>query len=190
MRKMWMMLGLLLPLAASADNLLPNGGFEDNTGWKPNGWVKGVDLKQVFAYDTDIKHSGSRSLRVMDIWDFARAYPICVVPAVKDAKGYRLTFWARAEKEQEFRAGIALPAMVDGKRKNIIWWEESFVAGPEWKQFKVQDIPVKREILEVIVIFGATRRDDLKLTGTVWIDDAELAALDQQPPMPKPPKKK
>lgn len=189
MRKMWMMLGLLLPLLANADNLLPNGGFEDNTGWKPNGWVRGVDLKQVFAYDTEVKHSGSRSLRVMDVWDFARAYPICVVPAVKDAKGYRLTFWARAEKEQEFRAGIALPAMVDGKRRNIIWWEESFVAGPEWKQFKVQDIPVKREILEVIVIFGATRRDDLKLTGTVWIDDAELAALDYAPPMPKKTKK-
>ena len=180
MRKMWMMLGLLLPLAASADNLLPNGGFEDNTGWKPNGWVKGVDLKQVFAYDTEIKHSGERSLRVMDVWDFARSYPICIVPAVKDAKGYRLTFWARAEKEQEFRAGIALPAMVDGKRKNIIWWEESFVAGPEWKQFSME-VPAKAEgIVEVLALFGATKRD-FALTGTVWIDDAELVALDYAP---------
>ena len=190
MRNFGAFIAALLPLALGAANLLPNGGFEDDTGWKIHGLRKGVDKKAIFFYDTEIKHSGSRSIRIVDTWDFARSYPICVVPAVKDAKGYRLTFWARAEKEQEFRAGIALPAMVDGKRKNIIWWEESFVAGPEWKQFKVQDIPVKREILEVIVIFGATRKDDLKLTGTVWIDDAELAALDQQPPMPKPPKKK
>ena len=180
MRKMWMMLGLLLPLAASADNLLPNGGFEENSGWKPNGWVKGVDLKQVFAYDTDVKHSGERSLRVMDVWDFARSYPICVVPAVQGAKGYRLTFWARAEKEHTFRAGIALPMIKDGKRRNALWEEREFVAEPEWKQFSME-VPAKAEgIVEVLALFGATKRD-FALTGTVWIDDAELVALDYAP---------
>ena len=188
MRNFGAFIAALLPLALGAANLLPNGGFEDDTGWKIHGLRKGVDKKAIFFYDTEIKHSGSRSIRIVDTWDFARSYPICVVPADKDAKGYRLTFWARAEKEHVFRAGIALPVVKDGKRRNTLWKEQEFTAGPEWKKFAL-DVPVKSEITEVLVLFGATGLDP-KLTGTVWIDDAELTALDKDPTPPRAAKPK
>ena len=186
MRKSCFILAALLPLVLGAANLLPNGGFEDDTGWKPWGLTKGVDKKAVFFYDTEVKHSGARSIRIVDTWDFARSYPICVIPAVRDAKEYRLTFWARAEKEQVFRAGIALPVVKDGKRRNALWTEKEFTAGPEWKEFAMS-VPVKSEITEVLVLFGATGMDKT-LTGTVWIDDAELTALAKDPTTPRPAK--
>ena len=103
MRIFGMFVAAVLPLALGAADLLPNGGFENDTGWKVHGLTKGVDRKTVFAYDTEVKRSGNRSMRVMDTWDFARSYPICVVPAVKDAKGYRLTF-GRGRRRNTFSA--------------------------------------------------------------------------------------
>ena len=190
MRKNCFILAALLPLALGAANLLPNGGFEDDSGWRPYGLVKGVDRNAVFAYDTEVKHSGSRSMRVMDTWDFALSYPICRVPAVADAKGYRLTFWARADKEQRFRAGLALPVKrPDGKYRHLLWRDDApLVAGPEWKQFEIA-IPVPGKSDEVLVLFGATDKDRAK-TGTVWIDDAELTALDKDPTPPRAAKRK
>ena len=190
MRKSCFILATLLPLALGAANLLPNGGFEDDTGWRPYGLVKGVDRNTVFAYDTGIKRSGNRSMRVMDTWDFALSYPICRVPAVADAKGYRLTFWARADKEQRFRAGLALPVKrPDGKYRHLLWRDDApLVAGPEWKKFEIA-IPVPGKSDEVLVLFGATDKDRAK-TGTVWIDDAELTALDKDPTPPRAAKRK
>ena len=180
MRRMtWMMCGLLAGVLNAAD-LLPNGGFEENANWRTMGTVPGANPKEAFAYESEFAHSGKRSLRVMDKWDFARTYPCQTVPAVKGAKGYRLTFWARAEKTHVFRAGIALPALrPDGSRYNAIWKEQEFTADTQWKQFSME-VASGGSVTGVLVLFGATGVDR-KLTGTVWIDDAELAALDKAP---------
>ena len=157
-RMTWMMCGLLAAGLNAAD-LLPNGGFEENANWRTMGTVKGANPKEAFAYESEFAHSGKRSLRVMDKWDFARTYPCQTVPAVKGAKGYRLTFWARAESSHVFRAGIALPALrPDGSRYNAIWKEQEFTAGPEWKQFSME-VASGENVTGVLVLFGATGTD-------------------------------
>ena len=172
-----------LPLALGAANLLPNGGFEEDREWKAHGWKKGVDPKAVFAYDSEIKHSGKRSLRVMDTWDFSFPYAICTVPADPKAKGYRLTFWARTEKEQVFRAGIVfLGTRKDGTQGNLLWKDIPFTAGPEWKKF-TYDIAAPQKLDGLKIFFGATDRK-YELIGTAWIDDVELEALDRDPTPP------
>ena len=185
MRKIFW-LCVCLPLTLGAANLLPNGDFEKDGGWKPWGWRKGVDPKAVFAYDTAVFHSGKRSLRVMDNWDFSLPYAICTVPAAPDAKGYRLTFWARAEKEQVFRAGIVfIGARKDGTKGNLLWKDIPLTAGPEWKKF-TYELSAVQPLDSIQIFFGATAKEN-SLTGAAWIDDVELVPLDKDPTPPKEP---
>jgi len=123
---------ILIPLlggfSSKAQNLLPNGGFEnDLTNW----WTQAdAGTNAVFSVNTDDKHEGIKALKVAVITPGANAWN---VQAVNDAwasvtgKEYTLTFWAKAEAN-----GSVFKAIV---QMGAFYTEKVFTLNNTWQQY-------------------------------------------------------
>ena len=123
-------------------------------------------------------HAGRRALKIVDdspseAIEARSAEPIPVAPGVP----YRLTWWARTEKEgQDYT--VFLQAF-DGRGEPVHRLNQVKVSkgSPEWKEERL-DIPAyPPEVQSVVVHLFPTFRDESGTeTGTAWFDDVSLSA--------------
>lgn len=159
-------------------NVWPQYGFDSApgipTGWTGNAWV-GDDMKGVKnyfgqadfspAFDTQIKHKGSRSLKVTStktVPGAVEAPRFCwYTPELKLKPNteYDLTFWYRTEGMNE--PGVAA---VDGQSQGA-----SFpLSAGQWSQAKWR-LNSKTGAVRIYI--------KVDKTGTAWVDDARLAPV-------------
>ncbi|HYA48638.1 MAG TPA: glycoside hydrolase domain-containing protein [Burkholderiales bacterium] len=123
-------------------------------------------------------HSGRRAFMIADN-DPAEAVEARSAGLIPVAAGipYRLSWWARTEKEgQEYT--VFLQALDGGgepvHRLNLV---QVFKGATDWKEERL-DVPVyPPEVRTVVVrLFPAFRDERGTFTGTAWFDDVSLAA--------------
>jgi tetratricopeptide (TPR) repeat protein len=161
--------------AYSGNSLVYDGGFERDIsgggfGWQQNN-VQGAD----FDFDSDQKHSGSRSARLtfdgtknIAYQDLSQKVP--VTPGTR----YRFQGFLRTDQittDAGMRFEIADPQdpqhldlLTPNETGTVPWTLEEldFTAGP------------KTHLIEIRVARRPSERLDNKLNGTVWIDDVSL----------------
>ena len=123
-------------------------------------------------------HAGRRALKIVDdspteAVEARTAEPVPVAPGLP----YRLSWWARTEKDGQDYTVFLEP--LDGRgepvhRLNLV---QVFKGAAEWKEERM-DVPAyPPEVRAVAVRLFATFRDEAgTATGTAWFDDVSLAA--------------
>ena len=87
---------MAVDLVGNPSNLLPNGGFEADRGGAPAGYVADVRGAKV-GLDTEVKHSGRRSLRLtLPVGSAATVKSARPIQFKKDAH-YHFSIWAKSD---------------------------------------------------------------------------------------------
>lgn len=169
--------------AANA-SLVFNGGFErDSAG-------AGFDWREIpapgfrFAFDRQVFHSGSRSLRVafdgtanLDFANLAEYVP------VEPRTPYRFTAWLRTAQIST-DSGIRFQLLDPRHHSDLQLLTPGITGTAPWTrvQFSFTTGP-RTDLLEISLRRIPSWKFDNKLNGTVWVDDVALT------PVPSPPRR-
>ena len=174
--------------AYAGNSLIYDGGFERDISGGGFGWrqsdVGGAD----FDFDTEVKHSGARSARL--IFDGSRnlAYQdlfqnVLVSPATRyHFQGFLHTDQISTESGMRFeildpKDQQQLDALTSNETGTLPWTLEQldFTTGPQTR------------LILIRLARRPSQRLDNKLRGTVWIDDVSLvpASVGSAPPGPE-----
>jgi len=168
-------------IAAPAQDLLSNGGFEEGRidglpGWHRQPWAKGV------ALDEEVRHSGARSLRVFaggGMETDLLPYP-----------GGRLSVsgWMKTEglvrgpSAPWHQAALQLISY-DAERKSVGHSDINLMEGTQdWTRVE-GTVLLSRAVAFVSVVCHIWGEDT---QGTVWFDDVTMERLDPDLPAPPP----
>ncbi len=185
--KLAALLGLLSTVVMAQD-LIKNGGFEEECAGVPPGWDMsgGQAPADYYTRDTNNPRSGQACLRILHPAD-AGWRGIDVSPdrvPVKQSMIYTISFWARAEPagvaKFEWRGIQSIKPFMDASSKGLFKLD----VGGEWKEFTF----TAREGLDMFADeshflrlgFGAVW--NAKDARTLWIDDLRVT----EQPDPKP----
>ena len=168
------------PLASPADSLVFDGGFESDPSNGGFGWrqqnVEGAD----FDFDTEEKHSGSRSARI--IFDrtqnlsFAHLYQwVLVAPSTRYRfRGYLRTDHISTDSGVRFEIKDSRPpndldVLTQNETGTIPWTmeETEFTTGPQTR------------LIYIVLRRAPGAHFDNKISGTVWIDDVAVLPAGQ-----------
>ncbi len=151
-------------------NFVQNGGFEKvNRNSEKNrsrwlwwgGWSWGGDYENMWEDRPEFVRSGRFSARITCTGTVGRiGVNTPPLPAVPDATGYRLTFWARGQGDNMLFVNFEDGA--GGSMREKI--------GDAWKQYTLTGEPVSggRSYHAYFYSIGA---------GTIWLDDVELVPV-------------
>jgi len=86
-----------IDLIDNANNLLPNGGFETDSGGVPTGYTVTSNDGVIIGFDTEIKHSGDRSLLLT--FPLGRSATLKTTNSITIRSGghYHFSIWAKTE---------------------------------------------------------------------------------------------
>lgn len=158
---------------------MTNGGFEkflDGTeenyfGWKLLRGDNRIDIDS----DGSVKHSGTRSLRVVfKGYGKDRLSSVMQIVAVAPLAKYRLSFWIRTENLKS--AGPPMLEIINANDNKIVAASAPYTTGSnDWQQIAVDfDNP---ENCEGIILHTSRSfcGDPCPITGTIWYDDFEIS---------------
>lgn len=160
---------LALGRIASAENLLVNGGFEQQlAGWNQL-WTRTPGGKA--AIDTGLRHGGQRALRIehsgSQDWSFQQTEPL----AVKPGQIYELSGWLRVEGE----GTATLCVTLRGAEDRVIDWAFGAATGRDMAARAAADW---RRVRSKFVVPRGAQNMLPRLIGNgpakVWLDDAVL----------------
>jgi tetratricopeptide (TPR) repeat protein len=159
----------------SGNSLVYDGGFEKDISGGGFGWQQRDAMGADFDFDTDVKHSGSRSARLTfegtdNLYYNGLFQYVLVSPVTR----YRFQGFMRTEKistESGMRFEILDPK--DEKHLDVITPNETGNLPWTMEQTDFTTGPNTRLIL-VRLVRNPSGRLDNKLRGTVWIDDVTL----------------
>lgn len=159
-------------------SLIFNGGFEHEFAGGGFDWREQESADTSFLFDTEVAHSGRRSLRISfngkSNLDFREVFQYV---AVEPGRRYRFQAFIRSSAistDSGIRFLLAdprqvgvVPVFTDAIAGTQQWTrlETEFVAGPQTR------------LLSVILRRTPSLRLDNKLSGIVWLDDVSLVAL-------------
>jgi hypothetical protein len=171
----WLALSGTFSACAQITNLVVNGSFESDLArpGAPDAWAAAGNpaIKQRLLLDAG--RDGRRCAK-LECTEFSGDGPdfhvmICQQGQVQvtDGRWYRLGFRAKA---QDIKAGSVEVALTDTRRWQNAGLAEAFCPRPEWQQFELlfratEDLPAPVSRLQFW----------FKGTGTLWLDDVELA---------------
>jgi tetratricopeptide (TPR) repeat protein len=161
--------------AYAANSLVYDGGFEKDISGGGFGWrqsdAKGAD----FDFDTDIKHSGSRSARlVFDGTENLSYEDLLQYVLVSPATRYRFQGFMRTDQvstESGMRFEIVAPK--DQSHLEVVTPNETGTLPWTMEQVDFTTGPSTHLIL-IRLARRPSERLDNKLRGTVWIDDITI----------------
>lgn len=176
----------VVPLSVGqAENLLPNGGFEEGQGLAPTGWT--MPLEQIASWDLRGGRTGRRVVTIGSSHKngtFWLSDPISIVPGVE----YRLTGWIKTfQAEGESTINI-------GWYRGDGWWTKT----SRGKSLKGTNLWTKIEVVDTAPdnaraarIMVGRRKETSK--GMSWYDDIVFEPTNprdvaQSRPRPVPPK--
>jgi tetratricopeptide (TPR) repeat protein len=162
----------------TGDSLVFDGGFEQDIAGGGFGWRQNDALGAEFDFDTDVKHSGSRSARLTFDGTKNLSYEglfqyVLVTPSTH----YLCQGFLRADQistESGMRLEILDPnhprdldVLTQNETGTLPWTLEQadFTTGPQ------------THLILIRVTRRPSERLDNKLRGTVWIDDVSLAPV-------------
>ncbi len=160
---------LLLPAAPLAQEFARNGEMEAGTpGAPPEGWTHNAygELAASTAWDTEVFHSGSASLRLAcAVFRGGAAQAYLPVPAVRQGETYTLSAWMRAE---------SLGAPVRLLIRDL---------GPPYHAY-LETTALVTETWRPVVAMGPANADggsvgvyvNFQSAGTLWVDEVSLQA--------------
>ncbi len=172
----------LLALSASAENLVKNPGFEENTSdwrtWGVNTKLSSEDFRSIVVIDDKDAKSGKRSVVVTDKFEQGNPYMLQFVP-LKKAEPMKLSFWAKAPEGQTFRYGAQLGSGTDMKSFKFIRAAGKTAVGTgQWQQCEYMVAGIADGVTIAAIYFGpGTQQID---TGTLRIDDVVLEPLGEE----------
>lgn len=79
------------------NNLLPNGGFETDVGGVPTGYFVAVNHGVSLSYDTQVKHSGSRSLKMTFLVGSDATLKTTSAIPIQSGGHYHFSIWVKTE---------------------------------------------------------------------------------------------
>jgi len=151
-------------------NFIQNGGFEtvnrnsakDRSRWAWwSGWSWGGDYENHWESRPEHVHSGKFSARIQCTGRKGRIGIFTPpLPAVPGAKGYELTFWAKAGGENLLYVAFESGAS-GGLRQKI---------GPAWKQYTLTGQPEPSAKTYKLYVYSVGE-------GTMWLDDIKLVPI-------------
>ncbi len=173
----FLVIGLLILCHASpagAQNIVPNGGFEDGS----NGWSGG-------ELSTDLPHSGSACLLVADDDQTAsiNAHTDGILP-IEQGQPYEFSVWARAETlEQTLLVTINQyndqGSWISGQNLDF-----RFVPGTQWSQVRIPIRVLDNNTAGLrISLRPVTWTSEGELLGRAWFDDVEFTSTDMTEPV-------
>ncbi len=161
-------------------SLVWDGGFEGGFANGGFGWQQRDPEGASSDFDTEIRHAGTRSLRVTfdGTANVALEYPRQLVP-VEPGRRYRFAAYLRTEgittdsgirfmirdPKRPSDVGILTPNLVGTQPWALE--EVDFVAGPQTR------------LLAIALLRMPSRKFDNKIRGTVWLDEVSLVPLPQ-----------
>jgi tetratricopeptide (TPR) repeat protein len=164
--------------AQEESSLIFNGGFEHDFAHGGFDWREQESADTSFAFDTEVAHSGARSLRVTfngkSNLDFRNVFQY--VP-VEQGRRYRFEAYLKSSAlstDSGIRFLISDPlhpgrlqVFTEGVTGTQPWRriETEFVAGPATR------------LLSIVLRRTPSLKFDNKLGGTVWVDDVSLVAF-------------
>ncbi len=169
---------------AYAQELLRNGGFEDEASGVPPGFVmwgpEQFKKPENFSRDTANPHSGAASLRIYhpaNTRGYLLSSPFDNAIKPKPGMTYTFSFWARSDKPGK------TPKVSVGAMRAIAPLTEGpslgggqIEVGTDWKQFTytfVEGVDFAAEVAPYvgICIFASTTQEEER---TLWIDDISV----------------
>jgi len=162
--------------ASTGDSLVYNGGFEEDVSGGGFGWRQSDTEGADFDYDLDVKHSGSRSARLIFDGSKNLSYEdlfqnVLVSPNTRyHFQGFLRTDQISTDSGMRFeildpKDQQHLDVLTQNETGTLPWTAEQtdFTTGPQTRLIMIR---LARRMSE---------RLDNKLRGTVWIDDVSLA---------------
>lgn len=154
-------------------NFVQNGGFEQpNPNSAKNrsrwlwwgGWSWGGDYENMWEDKPEFVHSGKLSARIKCVGVTGRiGINTPPLPAVPGATGYKLTFWAKGEGENQLFVNFEEGATGVLREK----------IGPDWKEYAVMGTPVAGQKTYTFYFYSVG-------AGTLWLDDVTLVPVGGQ----------
>jgi len=176
----------LADLPALPDSLLWDGGFESGvTGggfaWLIPGGIRGVQI----GFDSQVKHSGNRSLRLMFDGEsnVNFAGPCHYVP-VQPSTGYRFSAWVRT-RALTTNQGIRFQLRSIGTENSPVITTPDVHGTETWTAIEVPwSSPSGVQQLQVCLARFPSDESPNKIQGTAWVDDVALVPESAERPKP------
>ena len=163
----------------TGNSLVYNGGFEKDIAGGGFGWRQSEVMGAEFDYDTDVKHSGSRSARVnFDGTKNLLYEELFQYVLVAPGRRYRFQGFLRTDQistESGMRFEVVDPN--DQKDLDVLTKNETGTLPWTLEQMDFTTGPRTHMIL-IRIARKPSERLDNKLRGTLWIDDVSLAPAD------------
>ncbi|MFC5404512.1 glycoside hydrolase domain-containing protein [Cohnella soli] len=181
----WLILCLIVPVfagagvapkkaAAAAVNLFENGGFEQQSGGNPVGWVNTGNAN--FGISTAVKHSGSSSVFFeypnngdTATWNYNWRYGSNI--PIDDKEEYELSVWVKADDPTKpGRPSVNLDYIGDNGWMTSRMMALDNVTG-DWQRliFRFEIVPGVRQVVPYLFITGGT--------GKIYFDDVSIVRL-------------
>jgi tetratricopeptide (TPR) repeat protein len=159
----------------AANSLVYDGGFEKDISGGGFGWRQSDAMGADFDFDTDVKHSGSRSARLsFDGTENLSYNDLFQLVLVSPATRYRFQGFLRTDEistESGMRFEIVDPK--DPRHLDVVTPNETGTLPWTLEQIDFTTGPQTR-VIAIRVVRRPSERLDNKLRGTVWIDDVTI----------------
>jgi len=177
--KVWTQAIPLLNISKTDDpegSLVWDGGFE--TGVTGAGFAWRIDplLGSVIDYDENIKHSGTRSLRIrFDGTKNLYFRGVCERVEVESGFIYQFSAWLKA-KELTTDRGIFFTLLTPENREVQEKTTAQVTGTTPWTRVSLTwEAPKQVSVLEMCVVrLRSSNPDDSRISGTAWVDDVSL----------------
>jgi hypothetical protein len=162
----------------TGNSLVYNGGFERDIAGGGFGWRQTDVLGAEFDYDTDLKHSGNRSARLMFDGTKNLSYQeLLQYVLVASGRRYRFQGFMRTN-EISTESGMQFEIVDPKDQANLDICTQNETGTAPWtlEQIDFTTGPRTRMIM-IRIARKPSERLDNKIRGTVWIDDVSLVPL-------------
>jgi Tetratricopeptide repeat/Carbohydrate binding domain len=166
------------PRSKSDDSsLIFNGGFEHDLANGGFGWRETPEGGASFGFDTEVFHSGKRSLEVtFDGGGNYNFYGLAQYVAVVPGQSYRFTAYLRTQ-DISTDSGMRFEILDDEHPKALDILTDNLTGTNAWTLAQAEfTIPAETHWLHIALHRAPTWKFDNKLRGSVWVDDVALVA--------------
>jgi len=173
--------------AYAGNSLVYDGGFEKDISGGGFGWRQTDVMGADFDFDMDVKHSGSRSARlIFDGTENLSYEGLFQYVLVSPGTHYRFQGFLRTDQistESGMRFEIVDPK--DPQHLDVVTPNETGTLPWTLEQIDFTTGP-RTHLIQIRLARRPSERLDNKLRGTVWIDDISIAPIGAGNVAPKP----
>ena len=173
--------------AYAGNSLVYDGGFEKDISGGGFGWRQTDVMGADFDFDMDVKHSGSRSARlIFDGTENLSYEGLFQYVLVSPGTHYRFQGFLRTDQistESGMRFEIVDPK--DPQHLDVVTPNETGTLPWTLEQIDFTTGP-RTHLIQIRIARRPSERLDNKLRGTVWIDDISIAPIGAGNVAPKP----